>query len=219
MYHPTHPPGPYAYASTHGGFTRHLPPSPHHRVFHPGFSQSGYSSADSSRSSTPPAHVDSASLGYDHKELPFTPRKLKAGDVLFWHHLTRSGEIPGIQDDQRARYGPNPLADNVYGIVFDRQTRFYFRFPPPPPRPSRATSRHHMVSLFPLSLWNFTSSFAPVSPMPSRSRLFSIPTTPLGIYINHINEPIYELPASLSARAHLCPSRFGPLIFTMLYAK
>ncbi|TEB38413.1 hypothetical protein FA13DRAFT_1786197 [Coprinellus micaceus] len=74
----------------------------------------------SSRASTPPGHADSASLGYDHKEQPFTPRKLKAGDILFWHHLTRSGEIPGMHDDERARYGPSPFADNVYGIVFDR---------------------------------------------------------------------------------------------------
>lgn len=31
------------------------------------------------------------------------PRKLKAGDMLFWHHLARTGEIPGVTDDIRAR--------------------------------------------------------------------------------------------------------------------
>lgn len=32
-----------------------------------------------------------------------SPRKLKAGDVLYWHHLTKHGEIPGVQEDPRAR--------------------------------------------------------------------------------------------------------------------
>ncbi|KAF9237516.1 FAM72 protein-domain-containing protein [Melanogaster broomeanus] len=31
------------------------------------------------------------------------PRKLKAGDVLYWHHLTKNGEIPGIEADPRAK--------------------------------------------------------------------------------------------------------------------
>jgi hypothetical protein len=29
--------------------------------------------------------------------------KLKAGDALYWHHLSRHGEIPGVQEDPRAR--------------------------------------------------------------------------------------------------------------------
>ncbi len=36
------------------------------------------------------------------------PEPLKAGDVLYWHHLVRSGEIPGVMEDARAR-GPSPL--------------------------------------------------------------------------------------------------------------
>ncbi|KIJ67876.1 hypothetical protein HYDPIDRAFT_173615 [Hydnomerulius pinastri MD-312] len=31
------------------------------------------------------------------------PRKLKAGDVLYWHHLAKNGEIPGVEEDPRAR--------------------------------------------------------------------------------------------------------------------
>ncbi|KAF8345928.1 hypothetical protein F5887DRAFT_143029 [Amanita rubescens] len=31
------------------------------------------------------------------------PCKLRAGDILFWHHLSRHGEIPGVADDPRAR--------------------------------------------------------------------------------------------------------------------
>ncbi|KIK40447.1 hypothetical protein CY34DRAFT_807185 [Suillus luteus UH-Slu-Lm8-n1] len=30
-------------------------------------------------------------------------RRLKAGDVLYWHHLAKNGEIPGVQEDPRAR--------------------------------------------------------------------------------------------------------------------
>ena len=29
--------------------------------------------------------------------------KLKTGDTLHWHHLSRHGEIPGVQEDPRAR--------------------------------------------------------------------------------------------------------------------
>ncbi|KAG8214018.1 hypothetical protein J3R82DRAFT_10773 [Butyriboletus roseoflavus] len=32
-----------------------------------------------------------------------SPRKLKAGDVLYWHHLAKHGEIPGVEEDPRAR--------------------------------------------------------------------------------------------------------------------
>ncbi|TFK44805.1 hypothetical protein BDQ12DRAFT_742264 [Crucibulum laeve] len=38
----------------------------------------------------------------DHKEAP-APRILKEGDILFWHHLATSGEIPGVADNKRAR--------------------------------------------------------------------------------------------------------------------
>ena len=28
---------------------------------------------------------------------------LQAGDIVYWHHLAKSGEIPGVTDDERAR--------------------------------------------------------------------------------------------------------------------
>lgn len=37
------------------------------------------------------------------------PEPLKAGEVLYWHHLVRSGEIPGVVEDARAR-GALPLS-------------------------------------------------------------------------------------------------------------
>ena len=32
-----------------------------------------------------------------------SPRKLRAGDVLYWHHLGKHGEIPAVEEDSRAR--------------------------------------------------------------------------------------------------------------------
>ena len=52
-------------------------------------------------SSPPPVFYPSlpSNLPLEQKQ----PRKLRYGDVLFWHHLTRTGEFPGIEDDMRAR--------------------------------------------------------------------------------------------------------------------
>ena len=36
---------------------------------------------------------------------PPAPEKLKAGDLLYWHHLVRSGDIPSVSEDPRARKG------------------------------------------------------------------------------------------------------------------
>lgn len=44
----------------------------------------------------------------EQKELPH-PRKLQAGDILYWHHLAKNGEIPGVEEDERAR-GSKPTA-------------------------------------------------------------------------------------------------------------
>ena len=38
---------------------------------------------------------------------PKVPR-LKAGDVLYWHHLVNRGELPSVYDDERARASLNP---------------------------------------------------------------------------------------------------------------
>ncbi|RDB25052.1 Protein FAM72A [Hypsizygus marmoreus] len=55
--------------------------------------------------SSPPPLIHSSfsfSLPAEQKELP-PPRKLQLGDVLYWHHLARNGEIPGVAEDERAR--------------------------------------------------------------------------------------------------------------------
>jgi len=41
-----------------------------------------------------------------------SPQPLRAGDLLYWHHLTRSGEIPGATDDRRSR--------GINTVLFDR---------------------------------------------------------------------------------------------------
>ncbi|XP_006461180.1 hypothetical protein AGABI2DRAFT_221752 [Agaricus bisporus var. bisporus H97] len=52
-----------------------------------------------------PTLINTTAPQPEQKDLP-TSRALKPGDVLFWHHLTRCGEIPGVEDDQRARSRP-----------------------------------------------------------------------------------------------------------------
>lgn len=42
---------------------------------------------------------------------------LKGGDVIFWHHLARSGEILEVVDDERAR---RPAESAGGGMDFDR---------------------------------------------------------------------------------------------------
>lgn len=42
---------------------------------------------------------------------------LKGGDVIFWHHLTRSGEIHEVVDDERAR---RPVESAGGGMDFNR---------------------------------------------------------------------------------------------------
>ncbi|KAI0331182.1 hypothetical protein GY45DRAFT_1336336 [Cubamyces sp. BRFM 1775] len=38
---------------------------------------------------------------------------LKAGELLYWHHLTRSGEIPAVEEDPRARMGADAQAEKA----------------------------------------------------------------------------------------------------------
>lgn len=69
----------------------------------PSTSQNPDSTPSSLVSTTGPTAL--SGLQPEQKDLP-TSRALKPGDVLFWHHLTRCGEIPGVEDDHRARSKP-----------------------------------------------------------------------------------------------------------------
>ncbi|KAJ7045625.1 hypothetical protein C8F04DRAFT_1065520 [Mycena alexandri] len=78
-------------------------------------------SSESSNSSPPPLIPPSHAFGLptEHLEAPSLP-PLYAGDVLYWHHLARHGEIPGVMEDARARR--RSLAINVgkTRMLFDR---------------------------------------------------------------------------------------------------
>lgn len=60
---------------------------------------------------SPHAHISAQGLGQARSSAPRHPqtqghaRKLGKGDTVYWHHLKRSGEIPGVEDDRRARVG------------------------------------------------------------------------------------------------------------------
>ncbi|KAE9411352.1 hypothetical protein BT96DRAFT_961284 [Gymnopus androsaceus JB14] len=58
-----------------------------------------------SSSSSSPIAVNSLSSPYSNAHHHHVEHPLKAGDILFWHHLMRHGEIPGVSDDPRARKG------------------------------------------------------------------------------------------------------------------
>ncbi|KAJ7217943.1 hypothetical protein GGX14DRAFT_438993 [Mycena pura] len=61
-------------------------------------------SSESSNSSSPPLSHLSHPFGLPTEQLePLTFPPLVAGDVLYWHHLSRHGEIPGVMEDVRAR--------------------------------------------------------------------------------------------------------------------
>ncbi|KAJ7346736.1 hypothetical protein DFH08DRAFT_1006848 [Mycena albidolilacea] len=75
-------------------------------------------SSESSHSSPPPLipHVPAFGLPAEHLEAPVIP-PLQAGEVLFWHHLVRHGEIPGVMEDARAR---RPVTVGKTRVHFDR---------------------------------------------------------------------------------------------------
>jgi hypothetical protein len=49
-----------------------------------------------------------SSLAIEHNE---PAGRLRAGEVLYWHQLSRNGEIPSIEDNPRARAGATPGFD------------------------------------------------------------------------------------------------------------
>ncbi|THV02361.1 hypothetical protein K435DRAFT_653372 [Dendrothele bispora CBS 962.96] len=65
------------------------------------------SDSDRSLNSSPPPLVSSFSYGMPAEQFDHSCLKLKAGDPLYWHHLTKHGEIPGVSDDPRSRQ-PGP---------------------------------------------------------------------------------------------------------------
>lgn len=100
-------------------YTDYLPTPPDERRF-------DFSRDTSSRGSSPPGSPTFArspdtsptmpellserasSSSHTHYTLPLQPPtptlvKLKPGEILYWHHLSKHGEIPGVEEDERAR--------------------------------------------------------------------------------------------------------------------
>jgi hypothetical protein len=60
---------------------------------------------------SPPAlHVGSEDQQQDEDEDKRGAPRLRPGEPVFWHHLARGGEIPGVCDDRRARPPPPTAA-------------------------------------------------------------------------------------------------------------
>ncbi|KAF9465021.1 hypothetical protein BDZ94DRAFT_1160892 [Collybia nuda] len=118
----THTPGPFSQHHHPYPHPRSLSPSvPPHYAYHPLSRPTSAGSTQSRDSSPPLAHQSSPfSLPAEQKDqLP--SRKLSPGDILYWHHLARNGEIPGVEDDERARGEiPPASADEKFPINFDR---------------------------------------------------------------------------------------------------
>lgn len=79
------------------------PWSPHRRNRSSSSSSYELQSPHSDTSSSPPPLEPVSPVHAMHRSLPPEPDPLQEGDVLFWHHLVRSGEIPAVSDDPRAR--------------------------------------------------------------------------------------------------------------------
>ncbi|KDR75790.1 hypothetical protein GALMADRAFT_122086 [Galerina marginata CBS 339.88] len=75
-------------------------------------------SVDWSSDGSPPPLDSPTFYPADQKEPPLPPPSLKPGDVIFWHHLARNGEIPGVTDDEQARYPATALASRK--VLFNR---------------------------------------------------------------------------------------------------
>ncbi|KAJ7178421.1 hypothetical protein C8R43DRAFT_872269 [Mycena crocata] len=96
---PTAPSFPFPQDGSH--LTMDSPPLPHSP---PHYRATSAASSVSSNSSPPPLIHPGHSFGLpaEHLEPPAFP-PLRPGDVLYWHHLARHGEIPGVMEDARAR--------------------------------------------------------------------------------------------------------------------
>ncbi|KAJ7076385.1 hypothetical protein B0H15DRAFT_864366 [Mycena belliarum] len=77
----------------------------------PNYRATSAATSESSNSSPPPL------IHADHEQVETLT--LQAGDVLYWHHLSRHGEIPGVMEDARARR--QSLAINA-----GKKTRMHF---------------------------------------------------------------------------------------------
>ena len=100
------PPSPDSYFFRRSASPRRSPrPLPRSPSPHTSTSQPTHSSSHPTQSPPQPgtgeSTPESRGVPVDFRDVPVW--KLKAGDVLYWHHLAKNGEIPGVQEDPRAR--------------------------------------------------------------------------------------------------------------------
>jgi len=100
--HATGPYPPSFFPHPHSRFPPVSLPS-HHLINRP------VSTVFSRPSSTTPPLSFPLGVPSEQKELPHPP-KLQAGDILYWHHLAKNGEIPAVEEDERARGNNKPTA-------------------------------------------------------------------------------------------------------------
>lgn len=112
---------PQLYLQTRPPHRYQSPTGPNPIFYHPTASRP--TSPDSSSSSEGSPSLTNPSFPYTDQKEPSLPRTLKANDVLFWHHLARSGEIPAVTEDARARGPPREAAADakpVGRVMFNR---------------------------------------------------------------------------------------------------
>ncbi|KAJ6625526.1 hypothetical protein B0H10DRAFT_2001740 [Mycena sp. CBHHK59/15] len=107
-------------------------PMPHSDHFHAHYSRLGRShglsdqatspaSSDSSNASPPPLIHPGHSFGLPVETIESPPLpQLRAGDILYWHHLARHGEILGVMEDARARRRSLAINAGKTRVLFDR---------------------------------------------------------------------------------------------------
>ncbi|GJJ06582.1 hypothetical protein Clacol_000775 [Clathrus columnatus] len=80
-----------------GDVSQNIPPG----AFNDSFTSLGGSSSYSSN-----PHVSPVQLVL----LKPSRGRLRAGDILYWHNLSRNGEIPAVVDDERAKWTPDSMS-------------------------------------------------------------------------------------------------------------
>jgi len=89
-----------------------LPGTPDSSVHSPSTTSPALSSAYSTMPPPAPESPCPVPMSEFVEPLKPSPQPLRAGDLIYWHHLTRSGELPGATDDWRSR--------GINTVLFDR---------------------------------------------------------------------------------------------------
>ncbi|KAJ6499192.1 FAM72 protein-domain-containing protein [Mycena sanguinolenta] len=103
-------------------FHAHYPQLSHSHAPRPSRNRATSAASSESSSSSPPPLIPASpafGLPAEHYETPVIP-PLQAGDVLYWHHLVKHGEIPAVKEDTRARRRSLAINSGKTKMHFDR---------------------------------------------------------------------------------------------------